>query len=54
MELIPWYKTELIGRFKRANGVGVSIGGGFQLATTQLYRNNYNGIFTIRFPFKEL
>jgi hypothetical protein len=31
--------------------VGMSIGGGFQIATTQFYRNNHNGIFTIRFPF---
>jgi hypothetical protein len=29
----------------------MSIGGGFQIATTQFYRNNHNGIFTIRFPF---
>jgi hypothetical protein len=39
------------GRFKLTKRVGMSIGGGFQIATTQFYRNNHNGIFTIRFPF---
>jgi hypothetical protein len=29
----------------------MSIGGGFQIATTQFYRNNHNGIFTVRIPF---
>jgi hypothetical protein len=29
----------------------MSIGGGFQIATSQFYRNNHNGIFTVRFPF---
>jgi hypothetical protein len=29
----------------------MSIGGGFQIATTQFHRNNHNGIFTVRFPF---
>jgi hypothetical protein len=32
-------------------GVGLSFGGGFQIATSQFYRNNHNGILTIRFPF---
>jgi hypothetical protein len=39
------------GRFMLTKRVGMSIGGGFQIATTQFYRNNHNGIFTIRFPF---
>jgi len=39
------------GRFKLTKRVGMSIGGGFQIATSQFYRNNHNGIFTIRFPF---
>ena len=30
---------------------GMTIGGGFQIATSQFYRNNHNGIFTVRFPF---
>ena len=29
----------------------MTVGGGFQIATSQFYRNNHNGIFTIRFPF---
>ena len=31
----------------------MSVGGGFQIATSHFYRNNHNGIFTIRFPFQE-
>jgi hypothetical protein len=29
----------------------MSVGGGFQIATSQFYRNNHNGILTVRFPF---
>jgi hypothetical protein len=29
----------------------MSAGGGFQITTSKFYRNNHNGIFTIRFPF---
>ena len=31
---------------------GMSIGGGFQIATTQFHRNNHNRIFTVRFRSK--
>ena len=41
----------LAGRFKLTKRVGMTIGGGFQIATSQFYRNNHNGIFTVRFPF---
>ncbi len=41
----------VLGRFKLANRVGMTVGGGFQIATSQFYRNNHNGIFSIRFPF---
>jgi len=40
-----------LGRFKLTKRVGMSVGGGFQIATTTFYRNNHNGIFTVRFPF---
>ena len=39
------------GRFKFVGRVGMTVGGGFQIATTSFYRNNHNGILTIRFPF---
>lgn len=41
----------VLGRFKLANRVGLTFGGGFQIATTHFERNNHNGIFSIRFPF---
>ena len=41
----------VVGRIKLAGRVGMSIGGGFQIATSSFYRNNHNGIFTVRFPF---
>jgi len=41
----------VLGRFKLTKRVGMSVGGGFQIATTTFYRNNHNGIFTVRFPF---
>jgi hypothetical protein len=41
----------VLGRFKLAGRVGMSVGGGFQIATSQFYRNNHNGILTVRFPF---
>jgi hypothetical protein len=41
----------VLGRFKLVRRVGMSVGGGFQIATTSFYRNNHNGIFSIRFPF---
>ena len=27
------------------------VGGGFQIATSEFYRNNQNWILTVRFPF---
>lgn len=41
----------VLGRFKLANRVGLSVGGGFQIATTHFHKNNHDGIFSIRFPF---
>ena len=41
----------VLGRFKLTRRVGMSIGGGFQIATSTFYRNNHNGIFSVRFPF---
>jgi hypothetical protein len=41
----------VLGRFKVAHRVGISVGGGFQIATSQFHRNNHNGIFSVRFPF---
>jgi hypothetical protein len=33
------------------NHKALSMGGGFQIATTQFHTNNHNGIFSVRFPF---
>lgn len=41
----------VVGRMHLVGRVGMTVGGGFQIATTQFYRNNHNGIFTVRFPF---
>lgn len=41
----------LVGRFRLWGRVGLSMGGGFQIATTHFHTTNHNGIFTIRFPF---
>jgi len=41
----------LFGRFPLWGRVGVTFGGGFQIATTRFHSTNHNGIFTIRFPF---
>ena len=41
----------VLGRFKLAGRLGMSVGGGFQIATSQFYRNNHNGILSVRFPF---
>lgn len=41
----------VLGRLKLARRVGLSVGGGFQVATTHFHKNNHDGIFTIRFPF---
>jgi hypothetical protein len=39
------------GRLHLWKRVGMSIGGGFQIATTHFHSNNHNGILTVRFPF---
>ena len=41
----------VLGRFKLAKRVGLSVGGNFQIATTHFHRNNHDGTFSIRFPF---
>jgi hypothetical protein len=41
----------VIGRLHLSHRLGLTIGGGFQIATTQYHKNNHNGIFTVRFPF---
>ena len=41
----------VMGRFRLAGRVGLSIGGGYQIATTQFHTTNHNAILSIRFPF---
>jgi hypothetical protein len=41
----------LFGRFHLWKRLGLTAGGGFQIATTHFHTNNHNGILTIRFPF---
>ena len=41
----------VFGRFHLWKRLGLSVGGGFQIATTHFHTNNHNGIFTVRFPF---
>lgn len=41
----------VMGRFHLFGRVGFTIGGGFQIATTQFHTTNHNGILSIRFPF---
>ena len=41
----------VMGRFRLAGRVGVTVGGGYQIATTQFHSTNHNAIFTVRFPF---
>ena len=41
----------VFGRFHLWKRLGLSVGGGFQIATTHFHVNNHNGIFTVRFPF---
>jgi len=41
----------VVGRLHLWKRVGLSIGGGFQIATTHFHTNNHNGILSIRFPF---
>lgn len=41
----------VLGRFHLWKSLALSVGGGFQIATTHFYTTNHNGIFTVRFPF---
>ncbi|MGH9775384.1 MAG: hypothetical protein ACRD50_10600 [Candidatus Acidiferrales bacterium] len=41
----------VIGRIHLVGRLGLTFGGGFQIATTHFHNNNHNGIFTVRFPF---
>jgi hypothetical protein len=41
----------VLGRFHLWKRLALSVGGGFQIATTHFYTTNHNGIFTVRLPF---
>ena len=41
----------VIGRIHIWKRVAFTVGGGFQIATTQFHTNNHNGILSVRFPF---
>jgi hypothetical protein len=41
----------VMGRFRLAGRVGFTIGGGYQIATTQFHTSNHNAVLSIRFPF---
>jgi hypothetical protein len=41
----------VLGRFRLVGRVGFTIGGGYQIATTQFHTTNHNAILSIRFPF---
>ena len=41
----------LFGRFHLWKRLGLTAGGGFQIATTHFHANDHNAIFTVRFPF---
>ena len=41
----------VLGRFHLAKRLGLSIGGGYQIATTRFHLTNHNAIFSVRFPF---
>lgn len=41
----------LFGNFHLGKRLGLSLGGGFQVAATHFHVNNHTGIFTVRFPF---
>jgi hypothetical protein len=41
----------VMGRFRLAGRVGFTVGGGYQIATTQFHATNHNAILTVRFPF---
>jgi hypothetical protein len=41
----------VIGRLHLYKRVGLTIGGGYQIAATHFHTNNHNAILTVRFPF---
>lgn len=41
----------VIGGIHLTKAVGLTFGGGFQIATTHFHTNNHNVIFSVRFPF---
>lgn len=41
----------VIGRLHLAKRVGLTFGGGYQIATTHFHTTNHNGILSVRFPF---
>jgi len=41
----------VLGRFHLGKRVGLTVGGGYQIATTRFHLTNHNAILSIRFPF---
>jgi len=41
----------ILGRFHVLGRIGLSFGGGYQIATTRFHTTNHNAIFSVRFPF---
>ncbi len=41
----------VIGRLRLTHRLGLTIGGGYQIATTRFHTNNHNAILSIRLPF---
>ncbi len=41
----------VIGRIPLWKRLGLTVGGGVQIAATHFHTNNHNSIFSLRFPF---
>lgn len=41
----------VVGRLHLWKRLALTVGGGFQIATTHFHTNNHNGILSVRFPF---
>lgn len=41
----------VLGRFHVWKRIGFTVGGGYQIATTQFHTTNHNAIFSVRMPF---
>ena len=41
----------VLGRFRLIGRVGLTFGGGYQIATTHFHTSNHNAILSIRLPF---